>query len=141
MKKILLSLFIPLIILAQTAQFDYFKAKSIGEDVVLEWSMKDEIDISHFMIQKKIVNGDSGTFVYITSKIDTKGNGKYYVHTDEDSFYSKQTKERLNSEAVKSYRIEATTKSGDKIYSDETFVTHNVSSVRKTWGMLKEMFR
>lgn len=141
MKKILLTLVLPFLLFAQNAQFDYFKAKSLGDDVVLEWSMKDELNIKYFKVQKKLVNGDSDKFIYITGSIEAEGNGSYYRYTDEDSFYSKQTRPKIQSDKVKSYRVEATTGSGEKIYSDETYVTHNVSSVRKTWGMLKEMFR
>lgn len=141
MKKLLAALILPFVLLAQIAQFDYIKAKSLGDDVVLEWSMKDELNVEYFKVQKKLVESESNQYIYITGKIETKGNGAYYRHTDEDSFYSKQSRDRIQSDKVKAYRIEATTVSGEKIYSDDTFVTHNVSSVRKTWGMLKEMFR
>lgn len=141
MKKFLIIILIPLVLISQDVQFDYFKAKSLGDDVILEWSMKDELNIDHFKLQKKIVNGNSSKFIYLSGRIDAEGNGTHYRHTDEDSFYSKQNKDKVQHENVKSYRIEATLENGSKVYSEEAFVTHNVSSVRKTWGMLKEMFR
>jgi hypothetical protein len=142
MKKFLLALsLLPFVLLANLAQFDFIRAKSLGEDVMLEWSMKEESNIDYFMIQKKIEDGSKDSYIYISSRIDSEGNNSFYQYTDEDSFYSKQQKDKFQSESIKSYRIEATTNSGEKIYSDDTYVTQNVSSVRKTWGMLKEMFR
>jgi hypothetical protein len=40
-----------------------------------------------------------------------------------------------------SYRLKAVYTNGSSHYSDEVRVNHTINSIRRTWGMIKEMFK
>ena len=99
--------------------------------------MVNENDIEYFQVERKLK--ESNDFRPVGSKMKSQGNNHIYRYTDEDFFF--KNKIELQSENIQAYRIRAIKKNNDIFYSNITYVTHNVSSVRKTWGMLKEMFR
>ena len=137
MKKIFLILLLPLILLAADVNFEFFSAKTNGDEITLEWKMQNEANINYFQVEKKL--DEANDFRPIGAKIKAKGDNQIYRFTDEDYFF--KTQPQLQSENIQAYRIKVFMKNNDLAYSNTTYVTHNVSSVRKTWGMLKEMFR
>ena len=137
MKKIFIILLLPILLFAAEINFEYFTAKSNGDQVVLEWKMIEEANINYFQVEKRI--DDSNNYRPVGSKIKAKGDNQIYKYTDEDYFFKQQT--RLQSDNIQAYRVKVFLKNNNIAYSNTTFVTHNVSSVKKTWGMLKEMFR
>lgn len=143
MKKLTASLILlfTIALLSQSIEFKYFTAKSIGDDILLEWSLEEENDVDHFKIQRQIQSNDSYKYIYISTMINPEGAGTHYRFNDENLFITKGGTEKPQDESIKIYRVEISLKDGRKVYSDEAVLTHNISSVKKTWGMLKEMFR
>ncbi len=131
MKKI----FIPFIILSVTtfvfagATLEFFRAKSENDRVILEWKSREEIAVREFVVERKSLNGD---FIQIGT-IQPKGNNSYYTFIDETAFKS------LGS--IYFYRLKIVDYNGSISYSNEISIYHSVSSVKRTWGSIKAMFR
>ncbi len=137
MKKIILLLLLPIILFASELNFEFFTAKSNGDAISLEWKLQSEDGVEYFQVERKLKDGND--FRPIGSKIKSTGNSNIYRYTDDEFFF--KDKATLQSENIQAYRIKVISKNNDLSFSNTTYVTHNVSSVRKTWGMLKEMFR
>jgi len=108
-----------------------FLAKSEGGNVVLEWWTGIESNVRSFVVERK--SGTSSDFVTIGPPISPKGNNSYYQFIDESAF--KQT------DSFYVYRLKITDNDGTVAYSKEVGVSHTVSSVKRTWGSIKAMFR
>lgn len=137
MKRLLILILLPLILFAAEVNFEYFSAKSNGDQVILEWKMLDDANINYFQVEKKI--DDTEAYRPVGAKIKVKGDNQVYRFTDDDTFFKQQVK--LQSDNIQAYRVKCFMRNNDFAYSNITYVTHNVNSVKKTWGMLKEMFR
>ena len=137
MIKIILLLLLPIIIFDTELNFEFFTAKSNGDEISLEWKLQSEDNVEYFQVERKLKDGND--FRPIGSKIKALGNSNIYRYTDDEFFFKE--KPTLQSENIQAYRIKVISKSNGLSFSNTTYVTHNVSSVRKTWGMLKEMFR
>ncbi len=109
-----------------------FNAYSSGENIIVNWQTSDEVNLKEFVVQRKSLNM---SYVEI-GIIDAKGSNNYYTFVDENVF-SKSTNE------VFVYRLKlVNTNSGvGATYSDEITVSHNISSVKRTWGSIKALFR
>lgn len=130
---------IPVILLASTPEFEYFSARSNGDYVRVEWKLISEDDVYYYVVEKYVERINN--FKYL-KRINSDGNNRSYTHIDEDNFFKEKEKELVvNNDNVNQYRIKVVLNDGSSYYSDISYVTHNVSSVKKTWGMLKEMFR
>lgn len=118
---------------AQTAS-DYFSALSIrasGDAIVVQWTSVREDGLTSYEVQRR----DAETPIYVRiGTVDLKGSGSRYTYVDNSAF-------NKPSEAKQyTYRIRATTRNGST-YSQILTISHDVSSVRKSWGMIKELFR
>lgn len=113
-------------------------ASSDGKQVKVTWSTLEEDNISSFEVERA---GKSGQFAYIGEK-KAKGYPSNYELVDDNDLMkeSGSDAETLNQSEYK-YRIKILMKDGAFEYSNTVSVTHNTSSMRKTWGMIKEMFR
>ncbi|MBM4174700.1 MAG: hypothetical protein FJ213_00785 [Ignavibacteria bacterium] len=108
---------------------EYFRGKSESERVVLEWKTREEASLKEFTVERKSAVGD-----YITiGTISPKGSNSLYTFTDETAFKS--------SSSVYYYRIKILDTDGSYAYSNEITIIHSVSSVKRTWGSIKAMFR
>lgn len=137
MKKLLFILLLPILLFAADLNFEFFTAKSNGEQITLEWKLVNEDNVDFYQVEKKLKEGN--IYRPIGSRIRAVGNSNIYRYTDEDFFFKNNVE--LQSDNIQAYRIRVILKNNDLRFSNTTYVTHNVSSVRKTWGMLKEMFR
>lgn len=118
---------------AQTAS-DYFSALSIrasGDAIVVQWTSVREDGLVSYDVQRR--DAETPFFVRIGT-VDLKGAGSRYTYVDNSAF-SKPSEQKQYT-----YRIRATTRSGSA-YSQILTISHDVSSVRKSWGMIKELFR
>ena len=106
-------------------------AYSNGTTILVRWLTEDESGVVGFEIARKA--GASGSFVVLTPKVQAKGDNSSYEFTDETAFRA--------TDSFYQYRI--TVLYSDGRQSDPFFVvvTHSVSSVRRTWGSIKAMFR
>lgn len=118
---------------AQSAS-DLFTSLSIrgsGDAIVVQWTSIREEGVTSFEVQRR--GTESPLFTRIGT-VELKGNGSRYTYVDNSAF-NKPTEQKQYS-----YRIKALTRSGG-VYSQILVISHDVSSVRKSWGMIKELFR
>lgn len=105
-------------------------ASSDGENIVIRWSTAEETNMKHFQIERKSVNS---TFATISDDINATGHNSYYEFVDENAYKT--------SDAVYVYRLKITESTGNITHSGEVSVSHKVSSVKRTWGSIKALFR
>ncbi len=106
------------------------QARSDGTNVTIQWGTNDESGVKEFSIERR--TGTNGQFMLIAT-LQPKGNNSLYEFVDQSAFKA--------DGAVYQYRIKIVDASGNSTYSSILTVSHNVSSVKRTWGSLKAMFR
>ena len=132
MQRGILKLFLILIVVATVyggAFLDYFHGRSEGDDVRLEWKTGEEVNLDQFVIERKT---PQSPFVELTS-IEPEGDNSFYSYLDEAAYKSENL--------VFIYRLKIVDIDGSTSFSSEVTVSHNVSSVKRTWGSIKAMFR
>lgn len=138
MKKVIIIVFVfaVTILLANTQIIKSFSATNSNDVVNIEWETITEKNISNFEVQRL----SNGTFQSIYFQ-NAKGTPSKYKYTDSDSF-TKDAVNNLQSANVVSYRIKIVySDNTSSTYTDEINVTRNISSIKRTLGMLKEMFK
>jgi len=105
-------------------------ATSNGENIVVRWNTAEEASMQHFLIERKSVNSSFGP---VSDLIEAKGNNSTYEFVDENAYKT--------SDAIYVYRLKIVETSGNIAHSGEISVSHNVSSVKRTWGSIKALFR
>jgi hypothetical protein len=139
--KILIVVFLAAISSMFAAQtlVESLTAKSEGDAIVVEWKSKNESEIKRFEVERAAENNQ---FSYLEN-IDTRGSGSIYRFVDDDVYFKDQPSKRNSPQQKKlySYRLKIVYDNNNFAYSDVVYVTHNVSGIRRTWGMIKEMFR
>lgn len=126
--------YILLILLTATMIFagtflEYFQGRSEGEDIRLEWKTREEVNLQHFIVERKT---PQSSFVDIAT-IQPKGSNSYYNYLDQSAY---KTENMLFI-----YRLRIADNNGQVSYSNEVSVSHSVSGVKRTWGSIKAMFR
>jgi len=106
------------------------QARSDGNNVTVQWGTTDESAVKEFGVERRPVNG---TDFVLVSTIAPKGNNSYYEYVDQTAFKTTGT--------VYQYRVRIVDANLGVTYSDPISVSHSVSSVKRTWGSLKAMFR
>jgi hypothetical protein len=103
-------------------------AFSNSSGIVVRWISDDEQDVRGYKIERRA--GADGVFMQLTDPyIACKGGGSTYEFVDNTAF-------RVTDNLYQ-YRV-TTVGNGTTYY---VTVTHNISSVRRTWGSIKAMFR
>lgn len=139
MKKlhpIVLCLFCTAVLFAMEVGVSSFTAKSNGTDITLNWESSREVELQSYEIQRSTQS--QGDFKSVAT-ISAKGIASRYEFVDENA-YMKGGSGSTTEGTVYYYRLKMSG-NGKTTLSDPITVTHNVSSVRRTWGMIKEMFR
>ena len=106
-------------------------AKSDGSSVTIHWDSDDETGVVGYEIARKV--GWDGQYVILMPSYKGKGSNQPYDFVDETAFRTSAT--------FYKYRIVALYANGARSDPYETGVSHTVSSVRRTWGSIKAMFR
>jgi hypothetical protein len=106
------------------------QAQSDGNNVTIQWGTTEEVFLSEFVVERQA--GSEGGFILIGSAAP-KGNNSFYEFVDQTAFKT--------ITSVYQYRIKIVSQDGSYTYSKTVTVSHNVSSVKRTWGSLKAMFR
>jgi len=131
--KIKLSYFLILLLVTTTVLagtfLEYFQGHSEGEDIRLEWKTREEVDLKNFKVERKT---PQSSFVEIAT-ILPKGDNSYYTYLDQSAYKSENL--------LFTYRIKIVDNNGQVAYSNEVSVSHSISSVKRTWGSIKAMFR
>jgi hypothetical protein len=103
-------------------------AYSNGTTIVVRWISETELDVRGFQVERRA--GTDGPFILLTSPyIPAKGDGSTYEFVDNAAY-------RVTDNLYQ-YCITA-------VGNNATYyvtVNHRVSSVRRTWGSIKAMFR
>ena len=105
------------------------QARSDGNVVTIQWGTADESRMQSFVIERM---GTGQTEFVAIGSVAPKGSNSYYEFVDQTAF--------KNNGSVYQYQIMILSQDGVS-YSKVVTVSHNVSSVKRTWGSLKAMFR
>jgi hypothetical protein len=118
----------------EVIQANSLRAQDDGNGVSLHWTSQDETAVVGYMIERKA--GSSGSFIPLVSQpMQSRGNNQNYTYEDETAFKTTGN--------FYQYRITPVNGSGQPVGSSY-YVSVNrngVSSVRRTWGSIKAMFR
>ena len=104
-------------------------ASSNGTNILVRWISDDESGVAYYELERKAGNGQ---FVWLT-RINPIGSNSSYSYTDESAF-------KL-TDNIYQYRVRVYFSDGTSVVYGPIAVSHNVSSVRRTWGSIKAMFR
>ncbi len=128
---ILLVLFVAAIASAGAIRDGSFTARSDGSNIILQWVSDDENGVLRYEIERKA--GVNAQFIYLV-QLPLRGNNSSYLYVDDSAFLR-------TMESVYQYRIKVVYGNGTSVYYGPVTVIHSVSSVRRTWGSIKAMFR
>jgi len=103
-------------------------AYSNGTNIIVRWVSENENGVRGYAIERKA--GMDGPFIMLTIEpLACKGNNEAYEFLDQSAF---RTTDNL-------YQYKITAVGTGAVYY--VTVNHSVSSVRRTWGSIKAMFR
>ena len=111
--------------------FAYVNAIPKGEDILLRWRSSNEAGIHSYDIER---NSEDVPEFRRLGRVSARGAGNTYTFVDNGAFFKPQGGKKFT------YRVRAIG-TGTEQYSPVTTVVHEVSSVRRSWGMIKELFR
>lgn len=120
-------LVMPLAVRSQTLVLNYFTATPSGSDVMVQWEIPEEGGVSQFKLMRKIDNETD--FKVITTVIPT--GSRSYSFLDAAVF--------KDAPRVVTYQLQITR--NGIVYSYYANLLHNPTSVQRTWGSIKAMFR
>ncbi len=104
-------------------------ARSSGDNVFVTWQTLEENNVKNFVVERKTQDSQ---FIEIGVVLPEKD--KYYEYVDETAYKASGT--------LYTYRVKIVDNNGNYTYSNEAPVLHdNISSVKKTWGSIKALFR
>ncbi len=103
-------------------------AKSDEGVVKVSWNVNSETNLKNYCIERKPLNGDYTEIGRIPAE-----NKNYYEFMDYTAY--------KNDGAIYVYRIKLLDSDNSYTYSAEVNVSHQVSSVKRTWGSIKSLFR
>lgn len=112
-----------------------FQARSLGRSVSVEWRSGVEAGVLRYEIER---SGSDGVFRLVAA-VDAKGTGQNYQFTDDEAFGKRDEQSMIASNLT--YRLRVVREDKSLSYSNTVVVTHSVSGIKRTWGMIKEMFR
>lgn len=116
-------------LLSAGAFLTFFQARSDGDDVVLEWQTGNETNLKQFVIERK---STESSYIEI-AEVQPKGSNSFYEYNDQSAYKI--------TDAVYIYRLKIEDNDGAVSYSQEISIAHKVSSVKRTWGSIKALFR
>jgi hypothetical protein len=125
-----------LVAYAVEAAMEFFTARSDGRSITVEWKPLQENAVLRYDIERST---DNRTWTLVAS-LDPKGAGTTYRYVDNDVL-GKGSQQPSPSGMVYYYRLRIVGSDNSIAYTSSTAVTHNLSTVRRTWGMIKEMFK
>lgn len=104
-------------------------ARSSGDNVFVTWQTISETNVNHFVVQRKTQDSPYSEIGTLLPEKD-----QYYEYLDETAYKTSGT--------IYYYRIAIVDDNGNVTHTNEVTVLHdNISSVKKTWGSIKALFR
>jgi hypothetical protein len=127
------------IAVAADGAIGFFNASSDGSSIKVEWRTSDEAELKKFELERSPKNG---SFSKITD-IDAKGRASSYSYIDESALKTISGKDEAlqGGSSIYSYRIKLVNKDNSATYSNSINVSHTTSGIKRTWGMIKAMFK
>ncbi|OGU55106.1 MAG: hypothetical protein A2V66_13650 [Ignavibacteria bacterium RBG_13_36_8] len=104
------------------------QARSDGTNVIISWRADEEVNLDHYVIQRRTLSGDFTDIAEILPRAD-----RTYEYIDESAYKS--------SDKIYVYRIKIVDKDGTITNTSDIWVYHSVSNVKRTWGSIKALFR
>ncbi|MCF8305035.1 MAG: hypothetical protein K9I71_01300 [Ignavibacteriales bacterium] len=108
---------------------EYFHGRSEGNSIYLVWQTGKEEGVKEYII----LRGTSKENVSQIASVNAKGDNSYYEFEDKNAYKS--------TESFYVYQLKIVDAAGKESYSGFVSVSHNVSSVKRTWGSIKALFR
>jgi hypothetical protein len=105
-----------------------FSVKSQDGNVVVSWQTSSETDVKDFVIQRSSVKGGWVDIATIEPEADHS-----YEYVDQSAYKT--------TDAIYYYQLKIVDYNGSVSYSNKETVAHSVSSVKRTWGSIKALFR
>ena len=129
--KILFILLLSLSTLISGTLIHTFVATSNGETINLSWETSIEENIKEF----EILRGRDKDNLAPIARVAAKGNNSNYTYVDENAYKTSGT--------FYSYGLVLVDNSGSRsqVVMNTQVVHDNVSSVKRTWGSIKALFR
>lgn len=135
---IVLIIITSLAIYAASTNITLFRAMSNGSNITIEWTTNNETNIKSFELQR---SSNSSTFKKIRV-IDALGKPSDYKFVDEEAFMKGGEQDpKIQADKIYTYRLKIIMNNGSEEFSDPISVVNQTNSIRRTWGMIKEMFR
>lgn len=107
---------------------DYFKVRSLGDRILLEWKSSGETGLVQFDLERK---KDNQTDFEVIKTFNPQGEGTVYQFIDLGLYKSQGN--------TVTYRLKMVSRSGTTFL--EGSGSYTTTSVRKTWGSIKAMFK
>lgn len=126
------------LVFADTGGISYFSARPDGDAVVIEWKSGSEAGIRSYNIERSDVRTNDFSAL---STFAPSGSYTYYKYRDVhvNSIAVAQSGALKPMADMYKYRVRINYAS-EVSYSETISVTRPSSGVRRTWGMIKEMF-
>ncbi len=105
-----------------------FRAESSPNKITLNWKTGQENNIKLFQVERSANNEDFQK----VGEVAPKGNNSTYEFIDESISRTKN---------IYYYRLKVVNSNGSSQYSESLPVIPNVSSIKRTWGSIKALFR
>jgi len=112
-----------------SALISMLQARSDGENVILEWQTTTEKNLKEFVVQRKTPNSQYMDL----ATVKPKGDNSFYSYKDQSAYKVNDT--------FYIYRLKIVDNDNSVSFSAEVSVVHQVSSVKRTWGSIKALFR
>ncbi|MDT3740964.1 MAG: hypothetical protein RO257_15855 [Candidatus Kapabacteria bacterium] len=139
--KVIFIVFISLVlsVIAGNSIIQNFSAESNGDSVTVRWTSVSEENVRKYDLERS-----TSTSSFKSINVQTaKGNPNSYSYVDNEAFMKQDAPESddLMSQKTYNYRLKIVFSDYTFTYSDVALIQHKPSSIRRTWGMIKEMFR
>ncbi len=109
-------------------------AESQSNGVSIRWTSDNESGVAAYRIERSLADGSG--FITLVDRFTAKGSGQSYAFVDETAFKT--------TESFYRYRITPVDANGAQVGAEQYYtqlISSKVSSVRRTWGSIKAMFR
>lgn len=137
---ILVAIFALSAAIASETLVEGFTATSDGTNITLKWRSIDESNVKMYEIYRGLENEGFSPL----EQLETNGSYTQYEYIDRGAFLktaSLKKDDRILSKRTYTYKLKIIYDDNTSKMTNEIKVDHQVNSIRRTWGMIKEMFR
>mgnify|MGYP002784530441 CR=1 FL=1 len=122
------------------ATIEGFVARSDGRAITIEWRSSQEQSVNLYEVERSPANQNDFKRI---GAVQARGSQQSYRFIDENALVASTSGGNATTQggAVYVYRLKIIDVNDKVSYSNTISVSHTISSVRRTWGMIKEMFR